>query len=162
MKAHDINYNQHACPDETATIVNGFWHCNCPGGPYFAEEAARERYLKAQRTMRIGVSDFPDTNDVVFTVRATDKDHHANMSGWINFQRACIGKLNRKRAEGRGGWNDPRQCTESNLRVMLAEHCDRLGEQDFSDEALADVANFCMMIWNHRRLDIKGIWPDDR
>lgn len=30
---------RHTCPDETATVVNGRWICNCPGGPYPAPPA---------------------------------------------------------------------------------------------------------------------------
>ena len=92
-------------------------------------------------------------NELVFRIRPNDEDHHANMAGWINFQRACIEKLNRKRAEGRGGWNDPEQCEERSLRIMLADHMARAaGTQEFSDESLLDIANFCMFIWSHRRI----------
>lgn len=105
-----------------------------------------------------------DFNSIVFRVRPKDPDHHANMAGWMNFQRVCIGKLNRKRKEGRGGWNDPEECSIEHLEQLLKGHIDRLAHLSFADEALYDISNFAMMIWNRRKMeeDIKPIMPEER
>ena len=50
-------------------------------------------------------------------------------------------KLAKKRAEGRGGWDDPAQCKVEDLARMLVEHLPK-GDP-------VDVANFCMML--HQR-----------
>lgn len=78
----------------------------------------------------------------------------ADDQGCVRFLGAMIRKLNRKREEGRGGWNlepytvqqdrgDRVQhggCTVADLRNMLKEHIEK-GDP-------VDIANFCMMIWN--------------
>lgn len=56
------------------------------------------------------------------------------------FAVAMKGKMAASRAKGRGGWDDPDQCTASDLRGMLAEHL-RKGDP-------VDVGNFAMMLWN--------------
>lgn len=60
-----------------------------------------------------------------------------------DFAVAMNDKLEQKRAEGRGGWHDPKRCTISELRKMLAEHVEK-GD-------MVDIANFAMMIWSRER-----------
>ncbi len=52
-------------------------------------------------------------------------------------------KLAKKRAEGRGGWDDPEQCSAAYLSYLLIQHC-------FKGDPL-DVGNFAMML--HQRGD---------
>lgn len=42
MSNNVSSVKRHTCPDETATVVNGRWICNCPGGPYPAPQPAGE------------------------------------------------------------------------------------------------------------------------
>ena len=49
-------------------------------------------------------------------------------------------KMALARMKGRGGWEDPRQCTIGELQEMLAEHVKK-GDP-------VDVANFCMMLYH--------------
>ncbi|KWI34144.1 hypothetical protein BGV60_24380 [Burkholderia ubonensis] len=58
-------------------------------------------------------------------------------------------KLAKKRAEGRGGWNDPASCHVSTLARYLVEH---VGKGD-----PVDVANFAMML--HQRGADNGVLP---
>jgi hypothetical protein len=57
------------------------------------------------------------------------------------FATAMKTKLAQKRAEGRGGWHDPKQCSITYLEKLLHEHY-RKGD-------VLDLANFCMML--HQR-----------
>lgn len=49
-------------------------------------------------------------------------------------------KLAKKRAEGRGGWDNPAVCSIDDLARMLVTHVAK------SDPI--DIANFAMMLWN--------------
>lgn len=62
------------------------------------------------------------------------------------FSAAMKAKLARSRAKGRGGWDDPEQCTVENLSKSLHGHVTK-GDP-------VDVANFCMML-NERGSGIK-------
>lgn len=64
----------------------------------------------------------------------------ADAVGVARFSAAMSNKLDAKRAEGRGGWNKPDECSVESLCVMLADHV-RKGD-------MVDIANFAMMIWN--------------
>lgn len=55
------------------------------------------------------------------------------------FAAAMKAKLAQKRAEGRGGWDDPEQCPVERLAELLHKH---VGKGD-----PVDVANFAMMLW---------------
>jgi hypothetical protein len=55
------------------------------------------------------------------------------------FAAAMKAKLAQKRAEGRGGWDDPEQCPVERLAELLHEHVSK-GDP-------IDVANFAMMLW---------------
>lgn len=58
-------------------------------------------------------------------------------------------KLARKRAEGRGGWDDPKQCAVEFLYRLLWNHEKREGQH-------IDVANLRMMIWHRERALANG------
>lgn len=56
------------------------------------------------------------------------------------FAAAMKAKLAKKRAEGRGGWDDPTVCSVAFLAQMLHSHIIK-GDP-------VDVANFAMMLWH--------------
>lgn len=69
--------------------------------------------------------------------------------GVDRFAIAMKTKLDRKRLEGRRGWNDHTVCSTQDLAAMLVEHVIK-GDP-------VDIANFCMML--HMRgcgLEIKA------
>lgn len=49
-------------------------------------------------------------------------------------------KLSQKRREGRGGWNDPDQCSSDQLAKLLINHVTKGN--------VVDIANFCAMLYN--------------
>ena len=50
MKAYDSAGRRHYCHDETATVVNDRWFCNCLGEHYFASSSrAAQRMAAAVR-----------------------------------------------------------------------------------------------------------------
>ncbi|KAK6697723.1 hypothetical protein SNK04_013818 [Fusarium graminearum] len=57
------------------------------------------------------------------------------------FAAAMKVKMAEARAKGRGGWEDPAQCTADDLSRMLRDHVEKGDPRD--------VANFCMML--HQR-----------
>ncbi|WP_340571708.1 hypothetical protein [Stenotrophomonas sp. G106K1] len=57
------------------------------------------------------------------------------------FAAAMKAKMAEARAKGRGGWEDPAQCSADDLSRMLREHVEKGDPRD--------VANFCMML--HQR-----------
>lgn len=63
---------------------------------------------------------------------------HPDDAAVDEFAAAMKAKLAKKRAEGRGGWQDKRDCTNGYLSQLLVEHVDK-GDP-------TDVANFCMML----------------
>ena len=91
-------------------------------------------------------------------------DELADDQGLLRFAGAMARKLNRKREEGRGGWNkepytvQPDRgdrvwrggCTVADLRRMLREHIEK-GDP-------VDIANFCMMIWNREHPEDVDPW----
>ena len=56
-----------------------------------------------------------------------------------HFAGAMKAKMAASRAKGRGGWDDPKQCSIEMLQAMLLHHVAK-GDP-------VDVANFCMMLW---------------
>lgn len=68
-------------------------------------------------------------------------DQHPDDLAVDAFAAAMKAKMAGGRAKGRGGWNDPEQCTAEDLSRMLRDHVDKGDPRD--------VANFCMML--HQR-----------
>lgn len=64
---------------------------------------------------------------------------HPDDIAWGHFADATKAKMAEGREKGRGGWEDPQQCTTERLQLMLLEHLKK-GDP-------VDVANFCMMLW---------------
>ena len=71
-----------------------------------------------------------------------DDDLYADRVGLHRLFDAMEAKLEAKRAQGRGGWNN--DCTVEFLERLLKEHIDK----PWTPRNLVDMANFCMMIWN--------------
>lgn len=63
------------------------------------------------------------------------------------FAAAMKSKMARSREKGRGGWQDPAQCSGETLARMLVEHLAKGNPGSFED-----VANFAMML-HHRGED---------
>lgn len=81
------------------------------------------------------------------SIHAYETDEWACAAGVLRFSAAMRSKLDRKRQDGRGGWNKPDECSVEFLRQLLDEHV-RKGDP-------VDIANICMMIWN--RENPKGL-----
>lgn len=65
---------------------------------------------------------------------------HADDVAVDRFAAAMKAKLAEKRAEGRGGWDDPEQCSTTYLATLLRSHVEK-GDP-------LDVGNFAMMLWH--------------
>jgi len=65
---------------------------------------------------------------------------HPDDAAVDRFAEAMKAKLAKKRAEGRGGWEDPQVCPSGRLQQMLLDHLTK-GDP-------VDIGNFAMMIWN--------------
>jgi hypothetical protein len=68
---------------------------------------------------------------------------HSDDVAVLKFSNAMRAKLAQKRIDGRGGWNDPAECSTDYLRWLLANEL----RKPIVD--LVDVANYCMML--HQR-----------
>lgn len=69
----------------------------------------------------------------------TPPGQHSDDVAVDRFAAAMKAKLAQKRAEGRGGWDDPEQCPVERLAELLHKHV--------STGDPIDVANFAMMLW---------------
>ena len=65
-------------------------------------------------------------------------DQHPDDLAVDAFAAAMKAKMAEARAKGRGGWEDPAQCTAEDLSRMLRDHVEKGDPRD--------VANFCMML----------------
>jgi hypothetical protein len=68
-------------------------------------------------------------------------DQHPDALAVDRFAAAMKSKLAQKRAEGRGGWNNPEECSIEWLSELLRSHVEKADP--------VDVGNFAMMI--HQR-----------
>ena len=69
---------------------------------------------------------------------------HTDDVAFDHFATACKAKLENARVKGRGGWEDPEQCSNELLAKLLVEHLLKGNAGTFED-----VANFAMML--HQR-----------
>jgi hypothetical protein len=67
-------------------------------------------------------------------------EQHPDDAAVDRFAAAMKAKLAEKRDEGRGGWDDPAQCSTGFLAWLLRGHVEK-GDP-------LDVGNFAMMLWN--------------
>lgn len=72
----------------------------------------------------------------------------ADTVGVIRFTQEMENKMGIKRAQGRGGWNNPAYCSIEHLQALLRSHVEK-GDP-------VDVANFAMMIWNRQHPEGKA------
>ncbi|WP_374936533.1 hypothetical protein [Klebsiella pneumoniae] len=73
-----------------------------------------------------------------------DVTYHKDDIAFDHFATACKAKLENARVKGRGGWEDPEQCTNELLAKLLVGHLLKGNAGTFED-----VANFAMML--HQR-----------
>lgn len=79
--------------------------------------------------------------DAALAARQPVSDQHPDDLAVDAFAAAMKAKMAAARAKGRGGWEDPAQCTAEDLSRMLRNHVEKGDPRD--------VANFCMML--HQR-----------
>lgn len=73
-------------------------------------------------------------------VKVGEDEPHSDDIAVDRFTAAMKAKLAKKRAQGRGGWDDERVCSPDDLARMLVEHLPK-GDP-------VDVGNFAMMLFN--------------
>ncbi|MGT9867595.1 hypothetical protein ACSYHF_18095 [Stenotrophomonas maltophilia group sp. P373] len=78
---------------------------------------------------------------VSYAARQPVSDQHPDDLAVDAFAAAMKAKMAEARAKGRGGWEDPTQCSADDLTRMLRDHVEKGDPRD--------VANFCMML--HQR-----------
>ena len=69
------------------------------------------------------------------------------------FAASMKNKLSKKRTEGRGGWDDPQECTVTYLAELLVDHCKKVN-------SAVDIANFAMMIWHRTKGEDSQVIPE--
>lgn len=82
-----------------------------------------------------------DALEAALAARQPVGDQHPDDLAVDAFAAAMKAKMADARAKGRGGWEDPAQCTADDLSRMLRDHVEKGDPRD--------VANFCMML--HQR-----------
>lgn len=106
-------------------------------GPYAYAGEDFGRYLaEATRDCRAILRALSD-----LAARQPVGDQHPDDLAVDAFAAAMKAKMAEARAKGRGGWEDPAQCTAEDLSRMLRDHVEKGDPRD--------VANFCMML--HQR-----------
>jgi len=114
------------------------------------DEAFRIAHLAARQPVRIyGCCAQPEgelhtaecPNMRHLAARQPVADQHPDDLAVDAFATAMKAKMADARAKGRGGWEDPAQCTADDLSRMLRDHVEKGDPRD--------VANFCMML--HQR-----------
>lgn len=79
--------------------------------------------------------------EAALAARQPVSDQHPDDLAVDAFAAAMKAKMAAARAKGRGGWEDPAQCSADDLSSMLRDHVEKGDPRD--------VANFCMML--HQR-----------
>ncbi|WP_329768834.1 hypothetical protein [Stenotrophomonas maltophilia] len=100
------------------------------GGPGFVVYGTAQSIAEVERRLA------PD-----IAARQPVRDQHPDDLAVDAFAAAMKAKMAEARAKGRGGWEDPAQCTAEDLARMLRDHVEKGDPRD--------VANFCMML--HQR-----------
>lgn len=88
-----------------------------------------------------------EASDVAYVARLSADGHstHPDNAAVDRFAAALKGKLARGREKGRGGWDDPNQCSDAHLAQLLVEHLKKDNPGNF-----LDVAAFAMMLHERR------------
>lgn len=69
-------------------------------------------------------------------------NYHPDDMGVLRFSVAMRAKLAECRAKGRGGWDNPEECSTDYLRKLMFNEM----AKDSAD--IVDIANYCMMLFN--------------
>lgn len=90
--------------------------------------------------------------DVAYVAQrsADGRSTHSDNAAIDRFAAALKGKLARGREKGRGGWDDPNQCSDEHLAQLLVEHLKKDNPGNF-----LDIAAFAMML--HERCAHPGV-----
>lgn len=134
-------------------VQSGEWG-PMPDNPDVLELPPLPEEVDSVRCMIRGEKGFAEPCDYYFTskqmrdyartalaARQPVADQHPDDLAVDAFATAMKAKMADARAKGRGGWEDPAQCTADDLSRMLRDHVEKGDTRD--------VANFCMML--HQR-----------
>ncbi len=100
-----------------------------------------DRWVQAKFAEVNGLATVDSDGFTTLAARQPVGDQHPDDLAVDAFAAAMKAKMAEARAKGRGGWEDPAQCTAEDLSRMLREHVEKGDARD--------VANFCMML--HQR-----------
>jgi hypothetical protein len=100
------------------------------GGPGFVVYGTAQSIAEVERRLAPGIA-----------ARQPVGDQHPDDVAVDAFAATMKAKMAEARAKGRGGWEDPTQCSADDLTRMLRDHVEKGDPRD--------VANFCMML--HQR-----------
>ncbi|MBN5129372.1 hypothetical protein JY420_03420 [Stenotrophomonas maltophilia] len=112
-----------------------------PGGQGEALATALEVFERRRADIPYEVYEQVKVVCAALAARQPVGDQHPDDLAVDAFAAAMKAKMAEARAKGRGGWEDPAQCTDEDLSRMLREHVEKGDARD--------VANFCMML--HQR-----------
>lgn len=76
--------------------------------------------------------------NVQLVLEGDEAEMHSDDKYVMKFANFMLQKMEKKRKQGYGGWDDPERCSSKKLSRMLIEHLEK-GDP-------VDVANFAMMI----------------
>jgi hypothetical protein len=108
-------------------VTHHFWEPTPPDGKVWQEHQVAKFVNDAIDALkRPSPPPIPDLRDSADAVQ--------------RFAEAMKDKMHKKYLEGRGGWDNPDQCSIEYLQRLLREHIDK-GD-------MVDVGNFAMMLWN--------------
>lgn len=123
-----------------------------PGGQdalHEAAEFARRVLAEIYATYQVKIGPFASQAQLAnvklgsaLAARQPVGDQHPDDLAVDAFSAAMKAKMAEARAKGRGGWEDPAQCSADDLTRMLRDHVEK-GDP-------LDVANFCMMLHQRR------------
>lgn len=103
------------------------------------EELQEEPYLHRSKVLSL-----LDELDRLRAEKVSPEWRHPDDTAVDQFQMAMRHKMAESRIKGRGGWDDPNQCSVEYLAHLLIEHLSKGNSGTF-----VDIANFAMML--HQR-----------
>lgn len=135
--------------EQTATILREFMAANPksfidyltigPDGSPYVDHGPQVLQMTDGRSMSVGRKHNARVREAATDALSTlSADAHSDDIAVGRFAALMKAKLAASRAKGRGGWDDPAQCSTDYLRQLLHEHVAK-GDP-------VDVANFCMML----------------
>lgn len=135
--------------EQTASILREFMAANPksfidyltidPDGSPYVDHGPEVLQMTDGRSMSVGRKHNARVREAATAALSTlSADAHSDDIAVGRFAALMKAKLAASRAKGRGGWDDPAQCSTDYLRQLLHEHVAK-GDP-------VDVANFCMML----------------